>query len=152
MMPRRDNKTLDLLNWTPPAVVQRFEDRRVRAVEISAQLSRGVAATLADAEQDRKEIAAQMSAWLGEPVSKDMLDQYASQAKAGHVISLPRALALMLAAGDVRLLQLMADLLGHAVIPAKYLAAVEDAMTADQIESLRRRQRDLRATWKGGKP
>lgn len=150
-MTRRDDKTLDLLAWEPPKIVKRFDDHRVRTVELSTQLARAVSETLRDATSDRKEIAAEMSSWLGgDPVSKDMLDKYASQAAADHLISLPRAIALIHATGDIRLLQMIAEMFDHVVIESRWLGAVDDAIYADQIEQLKKERRQAQNTWKGG--
>jgi len=145
------NTMPSLLDWTPPRdVVVRFEDERVRTATLRAQLSRAVSETLSDATASRQDIAEKISAWLGESVSAPMLDNYASEAKEDHAISLPRAIALIQATGDVRLLQLIAEMFGHAVIEAKYVNAVNEAMVAEQIEKLAKQKKQYRQGWKGG--
>ncbi|MBF0247148.1 MAG: DNA transposition protein [Alphaproteobacteria bacterium] len=149
-MIRRDDKTLNLFDWTPPKIVKRFDDQRVRAVELRDLISRGVAETLRNCELPRAEIAEKMSSWLGEDVSANMLDQYASPAKDEHVIPLHRALALIHVTGDdVRLLQLMAEMFAHAVIESRYVHAVHEAILTEQMETLARERKHHRKGWKG---
>jgi hypothetical protein len=138
----------NLFEWTPPPIVKRFDDARVRTVEIGTQLSRGVAETLRGL--DRKEVAADMSSWLGEPVSDKMLDKYASQADGAHMISLPRAVALIHATGDVRLLQMIAETIGYVVIEETWLFAVKEAQLSEKMERLAREKKACRKGWKGG--
>ncbi|HEY9081304.1 phage regulatory CII family protein [Magnetovibrio sp.] len=140
-----------LLLWTPPHdVVVRFKDERVRTATLRSQLSRAVSETLTDADATRDEIAQKMSEWLGENVSKEMLDNYASEAKEDHAISLPRAIALIEVTGDVRLLQLIAEMFGHVVIESRYLYAVDEAMVTEEMERLAKKKKQCRKAWKGG--
>ena len=128
----------DLLDWTPPAATVRFEDRTVRAASLAATLSKAVSTALRDSKIPREEIAARMSQWLGEDVTKNMLDAYASEAREDHVISLPRFMALLHATEDRRLLELLAEPLGWAVIERRYLPLIELASVQGKIDELRR--------------
>ncbi|HSI41800.1 MAG TPA: hypothetical protein VLA00_14750 [Xanthobacteraceae bacterium] len=146
----RDTHTLDLFaDWTPPAVVERFEERAVRAASWRDRVAKAVARTLAD--QSRDEVAEAMSDWLGEPVSRAMLDNYASQAKDEHTISFVRVIALSVVTGDARLLQLAAEALDRAVIETRYLGAIQEAMAGEQIERLERMRRIGRRQWRSGR-
>jgi hypothetical protein len=128
---------LDLLGWKPPAAVSRFAEHEVRAVTIEARIARSVSAAMKDSDLSREEIGERMSAYLGEAVSKHMLDAYASQAREEHVISLPRFLALIHATGDQRLLQTLAEMFGWAVVPQKYLTLID-------LASIRAREDELK--------
>ena len=70
-----------------------------RAAADLAGLDRMVAAAvgvaLKEDSRSREEIAGAMSALLAEPVTKMMLDAYASEAREGHNISFARFLALI---------------------------------------------------------
>jgi hypothetical protein len=133
------SRQLDLLNdWVPPATTVRFEDSRVRASGLAAQLSRVVAAALTDAKQSREAIAKAMSAFLGETISVNMLNAYASQAREGHSITLPRFIALVHATGDRRLLEWMAEPMRWSVIDTKHLPLIE-------LAALNERRRELDA-------
>ena len=83
--------------------------------------------------------------------TKAMLDAYVSEAKEENVINAVRFAALVHATGDLRLLSVIPELFGQIVVPAKYQAAIEDAMIGDQIEELERRKRGARRQWKGGR-
>lgn len=141
---RGDRKTLDLLSWQPVAPkVGRFADETVRAATISGKVSRAVSQVLNDAkgrEKDpleRDDIAEKMSVFLGEDVSKNMLDAYSSQSRDTHKISVVRAVALMHATQDFRLLTMIAEELGLAVIPRQYEGTVREAILAEKIEEMK---------------
>ena len=134
---------LDLLDWRPPQPVARFDERAVRAHGVAAGMSRAIAASLRECEAPREVVARRMSEFLGQPVSRHMLDAYASQAREEHVISLTRFVALLHATGDRRLLQAVADLLGWAVIETRYLPLIELAAVQQQRQALAKQARVL---------
>ncbi|MBF0247005.1 MAG: DNA transposition protein [Alphaproteobacteria bacterium] len=124
--------TLDILeDWTPPEVVKRYQEERVRTSTLRAKIARAVAETLHDSENSRDDIATAMSEWLGEDVTKNMLNNYASEAQEDHTIPYLRLLALVQVTGDVRLLQVGAEMFGHVVADAKYLDWIRVGMEAD---------------------
>ena len=138
---------LDLLAWTPPETVARFEERVVRAATLSARISHGVAAALRDADGrglSREDVAKQMGAYLGERVSVAMLNGYASEAREQTVISVPRLIALVHVTGDRRLMQALAEPFGWAVIEAKFLPMIELAALSERQDELRRHADALR--------
>ena len=126
----------DLLDWKPPVAVEAFEERRVRAASFSAKISLAVSEALKDCAFSRDEIAAEMSAFLGEDVSKAMLDAYASQAREDHRINVVRFLALVHATHDKRLLELLAGMFGWAVVDRKYLPLIELAAIRERADEL----------------
>jgi hypothetical protein len=132
---------LDLFaDWQPPEVVQRFDDTRVRAANLRQKIAMGVAETLKGAEIDRDAIAEAMGAWLGEEVSKNLLDAYASQAREDHVISLLRLIALIHATGDLRILQMIAEIFGHSVVEDRHLPWIDYGRLSehsDEVATLR---------------
>lgn len=127
---------LDLLDWTPPQAVARFDDASVRAATIHGRISRAISAALKECGAERAEIARRMSAFLGETVTTNMLNAYASQAREDHAINLPRFMALLAATGDRRLLQVLAEDLGWAVIEKKHLPLIELAAVQDRLSEL----------------
>ncbi|MBB4287404.1 DNA transposition protein [Roseospira goensis] len=150
---RADTRTLDLLDdWTPPDVSVRYEgDAAPRHPELDIRIAQAVSLTLKDDGRSRAEIGAAMGAVLGGPaVPESTLNGYASPARTDHAISLARALALVAVTGDARVLSIDLERLGLALIPRRYLAAVEEAMTADQIEHLEAQRRAARRTWRNG--
>lgn len=133
----------DLLDWTPPQAALAFAPGDVRGATLSARISRAVSVALQDAGVSRRTIAERMSAFLGEAVSLDMLNAYASAARETHRISLPRFLALVHATGDRRLLELLAEPLGWSVIERRFLPLIEIAAVREQEDELRRRREAL---------
>lgn len=126
-----DKTTLDLLAWEPTEIVERFEEVTVRAASLRSRIAKAVSETLKASQMPRGQLAAKMSEWLGEDVTKNMLDAYASEAREEHTIPFLRVLALLHVTGDVRLLQLGAEMFGHSVIDDKYLSWVEVGQLAD---------------------
>lgn len=144
MSPRRPiTGQADLLDWQPPEPVVRFEEPAVRAATIAQRIGRGVAAALRDCDAPRKEIARRMGEYLGAEVSPNMLDAYASQARADHTISAARLMALLHATRDRRLLELLAEPLGWAVIERKHLPLIQVAALREQEDELRRAREAL---------
>jgi len=138
---------MNLLEWEPPAPVARFEDARVRAATLPALIARAIAEVLrtaAEAGTDRAQVAERMSEYLGQRVSKSMLDAYASQAREDHAIPLSRFVALLHATGDRRLLELLAEPLGWSVIERRYLPLIELASVREHEDEVRRRAANLR--------
>lgn len=124
-MPPKDQKTLDLFDWEPPQVVERFEPERVKAFSIKNVIAKGVAATCDASSMKRDEIAAGMSEFLGETISVNMLNAYASEAREDHTIPFYRLMALVKVTGDKRLLQLGTDMVDASVIDNTFLTWVE---------------------------
>lgn len=146
----KDRRTLDMFtDYAPPPISRTFDTVKVQAANLRSAISRGVALALKDTDRERDEIAGEIGEYLGEPCSKAMLDAYASEARSEHSINLIRFVGLIAATHDIRLLNLIADLFGWAVIPKRYLAAVEEAMIADRIEELQALRTSKRASWKG---
>lgn len=138
---------MTLLDWEPPQPVTRFAPERVRGGTKQQQLARAIGAALKDADArgvTREDIAERMSEFLGERVSKHMLDAYASPARGEHVISLLRFLALLHATGDRRLLELLAEPLGWAVVEQRHVALIELAAVQDKQDELRRQAEALK--------
>ena len=138
-----DPAQLNLLDWQPAKPLRRFADERVRAGSIAGNVARAVAEALRDAATaglSREEMARRMSDYLGETVSRHMLDAYASQAREEHIPSVVRFIALLHASGDVRLLQMIAEMFGWAVVPRKFVPLIELANLREQEDELRRQR------------
>ncbi len=133
----------DLLDWQPPQTTKRFEDRQVRAATIQGRVCLAVSQALGDCGADRKAVAKKMSEFLGEHVTKNMLDAYASQARTDHTIGMPRFVALIHATGDRRLLELVAEMFGWAVIPRKFLPLIELAAIREREDALREQRKAI---------
>jgi hypothetical protein len=135
---------LDLLEWQPPETVHRFDDIQVRAATIGGRICRAISAALTDCARSRGEIAEVMTTYLGQRVTLNMLNAYASQAREEHQIPLVRFVALVHATGDRRLLELLAELFGWTVIERKYLPLIDLATVQERAGELERIRDGLR--------
>ena len=146
-MPRRPQLGLagqmDLLNWQPAAPAVAFDEREVRAASVATRIARGIGAALRACGQTREQVAERMGVYLGKPVSRAMLDAYASEAREEHVISVPRFLALLHATRDRRLLELLAEPCGGAVVERRHLALITAAQLREREDELRREREAL---------
>lgn len=146
----QDRRTIDLFSWEPPSVVRSFDAAKVRAASLRAAMSKAVALALKESGKSRDQAAEEISAYLGEDCPKAALDAYSSEAREDHTINVIRFMGLLHVTRDIRLLNLLAEQFGWAVIPTKYLPAIEEAVLADKIEELQQRKNQARRTWKGG--
>jgi len=136
---RRDRGTLDLLDWQPSEPAVRFEAAQVRGATLGARICRAMAVALDECGASREDIAERMSEYLGVKVSKAMLDAYVSEARDTHTINIVRFAALVHATKDWRLLSLLPELFGFAVIDERYVSlirAVQIREKAAELEKL----------------
>ncbi len=143
------NTGTPLLDWRPPEVTPKFDEVQVRSVSLRGRLARAVSTALKDADLTRDEIASRMSEFLGEPVTPNMLDAYASEAREDHVITVIRLVALARVTEDARLYQMLMDGSGYCVIPDRYMGAIQEAMLDDKIAELEQQKALARRTWRG---
>jgi len=135
---RRDPYTADLLSWQPPEPVVKFQPDQVRAVSFDQRLCKAMSLALKETPTDRAVIAQRMSEFLGERVSKAMLDAYVSPARDKHQISVSRFLALVHVTHDRRLLELLAEPFGWAVVDERYADAIAEVELAEKRDELER--------------
>lgn len=142
----QSNRQLDLLrDWEPPAATIAFPADHVRAATVAHLICRAVSTALRDADQTRADIAKRMSEFLGgEPLTVNMLNAYASPAREDHPISMARFIALLHATKDRRLLELLAEPMGWAVIERKFLPMIELAAVTERQRELGRHADALR--------
>jgi len=105
---------------------------------LGAQLSKAVSRALRECGKTREVVATDMGSYLGESVSQDMLNKYASEAAEEHVINVVRFIGLIHATKDRRLLQMIAAHFGWAVVEEKHVRAIELAAALEQREALNR--------------
>jgi hypothetical protein len=141
---RQDKLTGDLLSWQPPEVTPAVDPQQVRAETLRGRVARAVALVLRECELGRDEIAARMSEFLHEPVSLQMLNAYASQAREEHTISAIRLAALAHATGDARALAVLVAGTEWAIVERLHLPAIQAQIMADGARRLERRARELR--------
>ena len=141
---RRCSKTDDLLTWSPPQPVASFPPERVRAASLAATIARGVSEALKRSGRNRDQVAKEMGEYLGEGVSLNMLDKYASEAAEEHVINVVRFMALVHATRSRELIQMLAEPFGWAVVEKRHLDAIELASALEERERLNRNIDDAR--------
>lgn len=127
---------IDLLAWSPGNPVAAFAPQDIRAASLAASIAKAVSASLKMPGISREQIAERMSTYLGEQVSENMLNAYASEARAEHIINVVRFIALIDATGDRRLLQMIAEQFGWDVIDQKYRRIIRRAQRDEVIRRL----------------
>lgn len=130
---RRDTTTADLLDWQPPEPAVRYEEPP-RGATLGARVCRAMAMALEGL--DREAVAREMGEYLGRSVSKPMLDAYVSEARETHTISIVRFAALVHATRDWRLLSLLPELFGFAVVDERYVALIRATQMREKAEEL----------------
>lgn len=138
----------DLFSRPLPQVIEAFAPEKVRGASLSASLSKAVAAAMKECGKPRDQIARDMSGYLGEAVSPDVLDKYASEAAESHIINVVRFIGLIFATRDRRLLELIASHFDWAVIERKYLPAIGYAALLEQRAEIDRAADAMRRTLK----
>ena len=133
---RRDLATPDLLDWQPPQPAVRFDEHQVRGATLNARLCRAMAVALDECGTGRDEVAERMGEYLGAKVSKAMLDAYVSEARDTHTISIVRFAALVHATRDWRLLSLLPELFGFAVVEARHVALIRAVQIREKAAEL----------------
>ncbi len=152
MSKARDTGTLDLFrDLEPAAVVERYDEAQVRAATLPARIARAVAATLKDFDGDRAALASEMTAYLGERVTENMLNQYASQANISHAIPSHRLIALAIVARDARLINALLADTGLIAVQSKYEPLIVREMQLEAIEKLQRKVAANDAQWKASR-
>ena len=146
-MKARDRLTADLFDWQPPKVAVGFE-ADLSGNRLGSRISRAVSLALKECGKSRVEVAEAMSMELGYPVSADMLDAYASEAKEGHRITLERFVALVTATGC---LGFVAGLFDHVVVPSRYQSLIELHLIEEHEKDLARMKQTVEAKWRAGR-
>lgn len=147
-----DTLTPDLFrDYTPAPVVARFSAERVRASRCSARIKQAVKEALKDDGRSRDAIAAAMSAFLGEKVSAQVLDQYTSGANENSNIPAHRLVALFSVTGDIRLINALLDDTDAIAVPRRYEALLRREMAKEARDRLEREINAADAEWRAGR-
>lgn len=144
-MPQPDPRQQNLLAWTPPPAMPRYEEKKVRAQSIEDRIARAVSEAMKESQSSRDDLAQQMGDYLGEPVPKNMLDAYSAQSRTEHVIPIVRFIALLHATGDQRLLNVIAEMCGWAVVDRKFVPLITATILHAKEEELREMRKGLLA-------
>lgn len=152
-MPRRpDPNTLDIFrDYTPPEVAARFEPEIVRGGgTLDVKIARVLSEAMSRSGKSRSQIATEMSDYLDQRVTENMLDTYASPARKDHKITLERFIALIEATNSYELIGFVAAFSGYVAVPEKYADVIEDWHLDNEIERLER-YRQSRGRMRGWK-
>ena len=133
---KKDSLTGDLLSWQPAEITKEFNERDVRAADVGAKYAKAIGLTLNECELTRDEIAMQMSDYLNEKIGKNMLDAYAAETRASHMIPLTRLEALIHVTGDLRLISLLAAQFKNIVVDAVYSHLIKATLYGDKIAEM----------------
>ncbi len=149
MSRRRDPHTVDLFSeFTPPPVIERFAAERVRATRASGRIARAIAEAIKQSRRSRHDIAAEMSAYLGEEISPAMLDQYSSTANERHNIPAHRLIALLAVTGDARIVNAALQDTGFVAIDARFEPLIRREMAKEARDRLDREISAADAQWR----
>ena len=148
---RGDQMTGDLLSWQPPKVEARLEEERVRAATLAGKVCRVLAEALKVDGRSREDIAAEVSEFLGEEISRDSLDAWASEARERNNVAAYRLIALVKVLGAPAILnELLADT-DMLVVDRKYKALIERELALETRARLDRFIEAQDAAWRAHK-
>ena len=114
----------------------------------TAMVAASVARILREDGRERATIARELSAMLGEPVSKAMLDAYASEARDGHNISAARWWALIAVTGRFDVADSIARRAGARILSGDEIKAAELGNLQAEADAIHARMKELRASTK----
>lgn len=146
-----DTGTLDLLSWQPPAPPKPTRIERPTGEDLAARITLEVATALRESPLTREEIAERVGEYLGETISRGVLDQYASQAKDDHNISAYRLAALARVLERPQLLLLLAGAVECTVVHQRWIPAIQEAQLTAQREEIDRQLKVARRSWTTGR-
>ncbi|PCI85489.1 MAG: DNA transposition protein [Hyphomicrobiales bacterium] len=133
---KKDGLADDLFDWKPAEITREFKERDVSAANIGAKYAKAIGLTLNECELTRGEIAMQMSDYLDEKIGKNMLDAYAAETRASHMIPMTRLEALIHVTGDLRLISLLAAQFKNNVVDAVYSHLIKATIYGDKIAEM----------------
>ena len=110
---------------------------------LEQRICRAAATVLNSDSRARAVIAAEMSELLDEPVSKEMLDAYASPARTEHKVPMSRFLALVAVTGRHDLLDPLVREIGAALLVGEEVLTARLGHLRRQIEQLRTEMKRL---------
>ncbi len=110
---------------------------------LGAMIAAAVGTVLKEDSRSRFEIAGAVSMLLGEEVSAQMLDAYASEARDNHNIPTHRALALVAVTGRFDVMDALVRRIGAALVVGEEIMLAELGNIDRQVAELKARQRML---------
>lgn len=143
MRKSRDINTLDLFRDYHPEeddVAAKIAPEITKGGTLNVQIARVVAHACQVSGKTREEISRQMSAYLDQAITVNMLDAYASPARENHKISLERFIALLDVTECYGLLAFVCQFAGYVAVPARYADIIEIWRNDREIEERQRRR------------
>lgn len=110
---------------------------------LERRISATVGTILASDSRSRAVLAAEISDLLDEPVSKEMLDAYASPAREGHKVPMSRFMALVAVTGRHDLLDPLMREIGAALLVGEEVLTARVGHVRQQIRELQAEMRRL---------
>lgn len=143
MKKSRDIHTLDLFRDYQPEedVAARIAPEITKGGTLNVQIARVVAHACQQSGKTREEIAKEMSEFLDQTITVNMLDAYASPARENHKITLERFIALLDTTDCYGLLAFICQFVGYVAVPERYADIIEIWRNDREIEE-RQRKRD----------
>jgi len=130
----KDNLTGDLFAFKPVSAEITYKDpRTIQGPSISSRFARAISQACKNCGKSRAEIAREMSEYLGEEVTENTLNAYASEARESHTINVHRFAALIHATGAFELLTLLPGEFGFGVVDRKYMPLCERVVHRAQL-------------------
>lgn len=152
MTRRRDSATADLFrDYAPPPVVERFAPDQVRAARCSARIKQAMSRAMKDCGRSREQVAEAMTEYLGERITRGLLDQYTSTANEVHNIPAHRLVALFVVTGDLRLVNALLTDTGAVAIDGRYEPLIRREMLKEARDKLDRDLNAADAQWRVGR-
>lgn len=145
MVKRRDLDTMDLFrDYQPPEVAVRFEPDVAKGGTLDVKIARVLSEAMSMSGKTRDRIAAEMSDHLGQRVTENMLDCYASPARRDQKITVERFIALIDVTGCYELLGFLCEFSGFVAVPARYAEVIQLWQTEERLADLERQRAALR--------
>jgi hypothetical protein len=151
---RRDSEPagVDLFGaYQPRPVIERFSTERVRASRASARIKQALKETLREAGRSREAIAAEISDYLGERVSPQILDQYVSGANENSNIPAHRLVALFAVTGDIRLINALLEDTAAIAVSRRHEALIRREVAKELRDRLNQEIESADAEWRAGR-
>lgn len=151
MSRRRDSDAASpdmFAGYQPRPVVERFSAERVRASSCAARIKQALKETLRECGRSREQIAAEVSDYLGEVVSPQILDQYTSGANEKSNIPAHRLVAVFAVTGDIRLLNALLENTAAIAVPRKHEALIRREVAKELRDRLNQEIESADAEWR----
>ncbi|UXN07543.1 hypothetical protein [Bartonella sp. HY761] len=141
MVKRRDTMTYDLFrDYQPEDVAAKIAPEFTKGGTLNVKIARVVAHACEQSGKSREAIASEMSAFLDQKVTLNMLDAYASPARETHKITVERFIALLEVTQCYGLLAFLCQFAGYVAVPERYGDIIEIWREDREIEERQRRR------------